>query len=121
MGRLQRREERGMIRPLYLLASLAAATSLSACGTGGEKLDQTGKNPKLPKIDETLVPPMNIAKPPGWNGETPTVPAGYKITAVETDLQIPPQLHALQTVDIPVPTVPRRHAPNPRPQARHKS
>src|SRR3546814_19697989 len=82
MGRLQRREERGMIRPLYLLASLAAATSLSACGTGGEKLDQTGKNPKLPKIDETLVPPMKIAKPQGWNGETPTVPAGFTITAV---------------------------------------
>src|SRR3546814_11885414 len=73
----------------YLLASLAAATSLSACGSGGEKLDQTGKNPKLPKIDETPVPPMKNAKTQGWNGETPTVPAGFPITAVATDPKIP--------------------------------
>src|SRR3546814_6600150 len=97
MGRLQRREERGMIRPLYLLASPAAATSLSACGSGGETLAKTGKNPKLPKIDETLVPPMKIAKPQGWNGVTPTVPAGFTITAVATYLKIPRQILVLPT------------------------
>ena len=58
------------------LAAVAAATTLAACGSGGETLDQTGATPELPKIDETLLPPMKIARPQGWNGELPTVPAG---------------------------------------------
>src|SRR3546814_9821989 len=81
------------------------------------KLDQTGKNPKLPKIDETLVPPMKIAKPQGWNGETPTVPAGFTITAVATDLKIPRQILVLPNGDILVAEGSGGHAPKLRPKA----
>lgn len=73
----------------FLLVALLAATSLSACSRGDEGLDQTGANPKLPAPDETLVPLMKIAKPQGWDGELPTVPAGFTVTAVATDLRIP--------------------------------
>ena len=99
-----------------LLVALLSASTLSACSGGGEKLDQTGANPKLPQIDETLVPPMNIAKPQGWNGETPTVPAGFTITAVATDLKIPRQILVLPNGDILVAEGLGGHAPKLRPK-----
>ena len=99
-----------------LLVALLSASTLSACSGGGEKLDQTGANPKLPQIDETLVPPMNIAKPQGWNGETPTVPAGFTITAVATDLKIPRQILVLPNGDILVAEGSGGHAPKLRPK-----
>lgn len=99
-----------------LLLALAAATSLSACGSGDESLDQTGANPKLPALDETLVPPMKIAKPQGWNGELPTVPAGFTITPVATDLKIPRQILVLPNGDVLVAEGSGGHAPKLRPK-----
>lgn len=84
----------------FLLVALLAATSLSACSRGDEGLDQTGANPKLPAPDETLVPLMKIAKPQGWDGELPTVPAGFTVTAVATDLRIPRQILVLPNGDV---------------------
>jgi glucose/arabinose dehydrogenase len=100
----------------FLLAAALAATSLSACSSGDESLDQTGANPKLPPLDETLVPPMKIAKPQGWNGELPTVPAGFTITPVATDLQIPRQILILPNGDILVAEGTGGHAPKLRPK-----
>ena len=99
-----------------LLAGLLAATALAACGSGDESLDQTGPSPKLPALDQTLVPPMKIAKPQGWNGELPTVPAGFTITAVATDLKIPRQILVLPNGDILVAEGSGGHAPKLRPK-----
>ncbi|MDO9367352.1 MAG: sorbosone dehydrogenase family protein [Sphingopyxis sp.] len=102
--------------PRLLLTSLLAATALAACGSGDESLDQTGPTPKLPALDQTLVPPMKIAKPQGWNGELPTVPAGFTITPVATDLKIPRQILVLPNGDILVAEGSGGHAPKLRPK-----
>src|SRR3546814_9101520 len=59
---------------------------------------------------------MKIAKPQGWNGETPTVPAGFTITAVATDLKIPRQILVLPNGDILVAEGSGGHAPKLRPK-----
>ena len=104
------------MNPRLLLTSLLAATALAACGSGDESLDQTGPTPKLPALDQTLVPPMKIAKPQGWNGELPTVPAGFTITPVATDLKIPRQILVLPNGDILVAEGSGGHAPKLRPK-----
>jgi glucose/arabinose dehydrogenase len=104
------------MNPRLLLTTLLAATALAACGSGDESLDQTGPNPKLPALDQTLVPPMKIAKPQGWNGELPTVPAGFTITPVATDLKIPRQILVLPNGDILVAEGTGGHAPKLRPK-----
>ncbi len=104
------------MNPRLLLTSLLAATALAACGSGDESLDQTGPSPKLPALDQTLIPPMKIAKPQGWNGELPTVPAGFTITPVATDLKIPRQILVLPNGDILVAEGTGGHAPKMRPK-----
>ena len=99
-----------------LLVHLLAASSLAACGGGDENLDQTGASPALPAIDETLVPPMKIARPQGWNGELPTVPKGFTITPVATDLKIPRQILLLPNGDVLVAEGSGGHAPKLRPK-----
>ncbi|MGB3847551.1 MAG: sorbosone dehydrogenase family protein [Sphingopyxis sp.] len=101
---------------LGFVAVAAISAALSGCGKGDEKLDQTGASPSLPRIDETLVPPMKIAKPAGWNGEVPTVPAGFTIVPVATDLKIPRQILVLPNGDILVAEGSGGHAPKLRPK-----
>jgi glucose/arabinose dehydrogenase len=43
---------------------------------------------------------MNIANPAGWGDQLPTVPEGYRISAIATDLQIPRQTIVLPNGDI---------------------
>lgn len=102
--------------PRFLLTGLLAASALAACSGGDESLDQTGASPKLPALDETLVPPMKIAKPQGWNGERPTVPKGFTITPVATDLKIPRQILVLPNGDVLVAEGSGGHAPKSRPK-----
>ncbi len=99
-----------------LLSALLAASALAGCSGGDESLDQTGASPKLPALDETLVPPMKIAKPQGWNGERPTVPKGFTITPVATDLKIPRQILVLPNGDVLVAEGSGGHAPKSRPK-----
>lgn len=87
-----------MIRSVLSVAT--AALILAACGQGEGKLNQTGATPELPAIKETLVPPMRIAKPIGWGDQVPTVPDGFTVTALATDLQIPRQMLVLPNGDI---------------------
>ena len=82
------------------LALVTAATLLAACGGSDPELDQTGPHPTLPEQQSTLVPRMNIADPAGWGDRRPVVPAGYTITAIATDLQIPRQTLVLPNGDI---------------------
>lgn len=78
----------------------AALLSLTACGRSDSSLNQTGSSPDLPGVRETLTPVLRIAKPTGWGDELPTVPAGYTVTAMATDLQIPRQMLVLPNGDV---------------------
>lgn len=82
-----------------LLAS-AAALALAGCDSSDPKLNQVGATPDLPAVNETLVPPMKIAEPAGWNGQVPTVPEGFTVSALATDLAIPRQMLVLPNGDI---------------------
>ncbi|WP_431189337.1 PQQ-dependent sugar dehydrogenase [Achromobacter spanius] len=61
---------------------------------------QVGPNPELPKPERGLLPNMVIAEPAPWGDKTPTVPDGYTITAIATDLKIPRQTLILPNGDI---------------------
>jgi glucose/arabinose dehydrogenase len=82
---------------LLLLPLLALA---GGCAPSSEGLDQTGQSPTLPEQADSLVPAIAIAKPAGWDGELPTVPSGYTVTAIGTDLKIPRQMLVLPNGDV---------------------
>ncbi len=98
------------------IAGVMAASLLAACSAGEDGLDQTGPRPQLPAAGETLVPAMKIARPDGWNGELPTVPEGFSITAVATGLKIPRQILVLPNGDILVAEGSGGNAPKLRPK-----
>ncbi len=98
-------------------ATLAMALTIASCGNASDpKLNQTGATPDLPKVNETLVPPMKISPPAGWNGETPTVPQGFTISAFATDLKIPRQMLVLPNGDVLIAEGRGGHAPAMRPK-----
>ncbi|WP_339933677.1 sorbosone dehydrogenase family protein [uncultured Brevundimonas sp.] len=89
---------------------------LAGCGGSDSSLNQIGPGPDLPPLQETLVPTLKIAKPTGWGDQTPTVPAGFTVTAMATDLQIPRQVLVLPNGDILVAEGRGGHAPKLRPK-----
>ncbi len=85
-------------RWLLLAASVLA---LQGCGRSDRGLDQTGAGkPPLPDQQQTLLPPMKIAKPAGWGDAVPTAPKGFKVSALATDLKVPRQMLVLPNGDI---------------------
>ena len=82
------------------LALLALALPLAACGSRDPDAAQYGPDPKLPEIERGLLPSMKISTPAEWNGEKPTVPQGYTIEAIATNLKIPRQTLVLPNGDI---------------------
>jgi glucose/arabinose dehydrogenase len=98
-----------------LLCAAGLAFALTAC-SGQPDVAQTGPNPTLPSRDETLVPPIKIAKPTGWGDDLPTVPAGYSIVPLATDLKVPRQMLVLPNGDILVAEGKGGHAPKLRPK-----
>ena len=106
-----------MIRSaLGIALPLVALAALSACGNGAADVRQTGPQPVLPDQNETLVPPMKIARPAGWGSDKPTVPAGFTITALATDLKVPRQMLLLPNGDILVAEGKGGNAPKLRPK-----
>ncbi|WP_336967368.1 sorbosone dehydrogenase family protein [Brevundimonas aurantiaca] len=103
-----------MIR--HLLGATAVLLALTACSRSDPNLRQTGPNPDLPAQNQTLIPPMKIAEPVGWNGDRPAVPAGFAITPLATDLKIPRQILVLPNGDILVAEGSGGHAPKLRPK-----
>jgi glucose/arabinose dehydrogenase len=81
-------------------APLALLLALTGCGRDEADLNQTGPDPELPELKESLLPAMKIATPTGWAGELPTVPQGFAITPLATDLKIPRQILVLPNGDI---------------------
>lgn len=89
-----------MRRHLYGVSALVLM-GLSACGpNAGDPRRQIGADPYLPPIHQYLLPPMHIAKIVPWNGATPTVPAGLKVTAFATGLANPRSLYVLPNGDV---------------------
>lgn len=62
---------------------------------------QFGAKPVLPEPAMALIPDVHIPEVVGWkDGETPTVPKGFTITAVANDLANPRRVFALPNGDI---------------------
>lgn len=83
-----------------VLTALSMALLLSACGNEGDTIEARGSDPKMPEPQRGLLPTMKIAEPAAWGDQKPTVPQGYSISAIATDLQIPRQTLVLPNGDI---------------------
>lgn len=81
------------------LAGVAVSALLAAC-SGEVEAPQYGQNPNLPQPERGILPDMVIAEPAQWGDQRPTVPEGYTITAIATDLKIPRQTLLLPNGDI---------------------
>jgi len=82
-----------------LLPLLALSVLLIACGEDPDP-SQYGADPQLPAPQGGFLPAMKIANPAEWGDQRPTVPQGYTIAAIATDLQIPRQTLVLPNGDI---------------------
>lgn len=82
------------------LTVLSMAVLLSACGGEKDSPEAHGPDPKLPQAERGLLPSMKIAEPVAWGDQKPTVPQGYSITAIASDLAIPRQTLVLPNGDI---------------------
>ncbi len=82
-----------------LLAAAALVALLTACDDNPSPLEY-GANPQLPEQQHGLLPTMKIASPASWGDRRPTVPDGFTVTAIATDLGIPRQTLVLPNGDI---------------------
>ena len=81
------------------LACLGMALLLGACSKEGGELAH-GPDPRMPAPERGLLPDMKIAEPTEWGQQKPTVPQGYSVSAIATDLRIPRQTLVLPNGDI---------------------
>jgi len=88
------------MRTASALTALSMALLLSACGGEAETTMDRGPDPKLPEPQRGLLPSMKIAEPEEWGDQKPTVPEGFSVTAIATDLRIPRQTLVLPNGDI---------------------
>jgi glucose/arabinose dehydrogenase len=82
---------------------IAALLPAAACGPVQhiDTAQQVGPNPVLPKPVEELVAAVGVPEVVGWKqGETPRVPAGFKIEPMTTGLANPRTVRALPNGDI---------------------
>lgn len=86
-----------MMRRSLFVASLALL--LASCGDESAPM-QYGATPDLPEPRRALLPDMRIALPAAWEDELPTVPEGYTIQAIATELMVPRQTIVLPNGDI---------------------
>ncbi|RTZ40973.1 sorbosone dehydrogenase family protein [Candidimonas sp. SYP-B2681] len=98
-----------------LFAVVTVSALLTACGGDTEPL-QYGSSPELPQPYRGVLPDMVIAKPAEWGDQRPTVPQGYTISAIATNLQIPRQTLILPNGDILVAEGRGGNAPNLKPK-----
>jgi len=98
-----------------VLVAISVAAVLGACNSDPEPL-QYGPNPQLPSPHRGLLPNMTIAEPAPWGDRRPTVPQGFAISAIATDLSIPRQTLILPNGDILVAEGRGGHAPNLKPK-----
>ncbi|MCS3505365.1 sorbosone dehydrogenase family protein [Achromobacter sp. JUb104] len=109
------KNHRMQYNPASWLAAIPLAAMMGVC-VGQAGPSQVGPDPTLPKPQRGLLPDMVIAKPAPWGDKTPTVPDGYTITAIATDLKIPRQTLILPNGDILVAEGKGGNAPNLKPK-----
>ena len=105
-----------MNRAPKVFALSVLAVALAACSGKAPELQQLGANPELPKPHRGVMPDMTIAQPTAWGDTVPTVPAGFKVAAIATDLAIPRQTLVLPNGDILVAEGRGGSAPNLKPK-----
>ncbi|MBA3590382.1 sorbosone dehydrogenase family protein [Methylibium sp.] len=92
-----------MKRPT-LWAVAGFSVLLVACGNDANLAQEgpanVGPAPVLPERQRGLLPSMTIANPAQWGDQRPTVPRGYAIAAIATDLRIPRHSLVLPNGDI---------------------
>jgi glucose/arabinose dehydrogenase len=88
------------MRRYNVLAIATLSAMLAACGGGDTEPLQYGAAPQLPEPERGIMPDMVIAEPAEWGDKLPTVPSGYTISAIATDLKIPRQTLVLPNGDI---------------------
>ncbi|UCJ18880.1 sorbosone dehydrogenase family protein [Pseudomonas sp. MM211] len=88
------------MRTASSLTVLSMALLLSACGGEADTTMHRGPDPKLPEPQRGFLPSMKIAEPEEWGDQKPTVPEGFSVTAIATDLRIPRQTLVLPNGDI---------------------
>lgn len=88
-----------MMRSASAVTVAAIALALTACGNDIPP-PQYGTNPQLPEAQRGLLPKMRIAKPADWGDARPSVPEGYSVEPIATDLKIPRQTLILPNGDI---------------------
>lgn len=87
------------MKKLTILGLAALSTLVYGCGDA-PVADRYGANPSLPEPQRGLLPNMTIADPTGWGNARPTVPQGFTITPIATDLKVPRQTLVLPNGDI---------------------
>ncbi len=90
--------KRALRRPHCYAAPLCLM--LAAGSVSAQEFTRYGPNPTLPEPSRGLLPSMSVPEPAEWGDTLPTVPEGYTITAIATDLQIPRQTLVLPNGDI---------------------
>lgn len=81
-------------------AATPAATTPAATAQATPVAAQVGPQPTLPEPQRGLLPDMKVPRPATWGDAVPTVPPGYSVTAIATDLKIPRQMLVLPNGDI---------------------
>ncbi|MGO2149517.1 PQQ-dependent sugar dehydrogenase [Halomonas sp.] len=77
------------------------AFMLAASGANAFDVEQPfGPNPTLPEPQRGLLPDMTVPEPAEWGDRLPTVPEGYTITRIASDLKVPRQTIMLPNGDI---------------------
>jgi glucose/arabinose dehydrogenase len=82
------------------LTLLGMTLLVAACSDEANTTQAYGPDPKLPEPQRGLLPKMKIAEPVAWGSQKPTVPQGFTVTAIATDLKIPRQTLVLPNGDI---------------------
>jgi glucose/arabinose dehydrogenase len=85
---------------MAMAMAVTIAMAMAACGGRDAPAPEHGATPRLPEPDSELLPTMKIARPAEWGERRPTVPQGYSIQAIATDLKIPRQTLVLPNGDI---------------------
>ncbi len=104
------------MRKRYLIGAAALGLAALAAVGGRAAPDQIGPDPQLPAPERGLLPAMTIPRPVGWDDRRPTVPQGYRIEPIATDLMIPRQTLVLPNGDILVAEGTGGNAPSLRPK-----
>jgi glucose/arabinose dehydrogenase len=88
---------------MKLLAAVAAALALAACGDTARLPEsaQTGPQPELPSPQTSLIPTVKVAPATGWpEGAAPKAAAGLSVAAYASGLDHPRWLYVLPNGDV---------------------